>query len=416
MGSRGDVQPLVGLAIGLQQAGHHIRFASHPNFESMVLEAGLEFFLIPINPVEVLESEEGRAAVEQGGNPLKSIRAFVNMMYPHMMQMSQSCWEACQGIEAVISPTFGIFVVPHINEKLNLPTVAAYFQPQHSTASFSSYMMSPWPKRPSFINRLSWPMYDALHWLPLKVWINDYRQKRLGLARLPRMQFHSGRTKDRTTLSLYGFSPSVVPKPADWGDNIHVTGYWFLDTHKNWAPPRELSAFLAAGPPPVYVGFGSMSTRSSDKTTDAILQALSRTGQRGLLAKGWGGVSKADLPENVCIIESAPHDWLFPQVAAVVHHCGAGTTAAGLRAGVPTIPVPHFEDQPFWAKRLFDLGVAPKAIPQGELNVDNLSRAIDIVVNQADIKRRSAALGEKIRSENGIENAVRLIDDYLVHQ
>ena len=413
MGSRGDVQPLVGLAIGLQQAGHHIRFASHPNFEKMVLDVGLEFFLIPINPAEVLESEEGRATMEKGGNPLKSIRAFVRMMYPHMMQMSQSCWDACQGVEAIISPTFGVFVVPHINEKLKLPTIAAYFQPQHPTGAFPSGLMSPWRKRPSFINRLSWSVCDALYWLPLKGWINDYRRERLGLARLPRTQLLSGRTRDRTTLCLYGFSPSVIPKPGEWGDNIHVTGYWFLDAHKDWAPPEELLAFLAAGPPPVYVGFGSMSTRSSDATTETILKALSRTGQRGLLAKGWGGVSQSDLPKDVFIIESAPHDWLFPKVAAVVHHCGAGTAAAGLRAGVPTIPVPHFADQPFWASRLFHLGVAPKAIPHGELNVDNLSEAIDAAVNQEDIKRRSAALGRQIRSEDGVGNAVGLIDDYL---
>jgi UDP:flavonoid glycosyltransferase YjiC (YdhE family) len=416
MGSRGDVQPLVGLAIGLHQAGHHIRFASHPNFEKMVLDAGLEFFLIPINPAEVLESEEGRATMEQGGNPLKSIRAFAKMMYPHMMQMSQSCWDACQGVEAIISPTFGVYVVPHINEKLNLPTVGAYFQPQHTTGAFASELMSPGRSRPAFINRLSWSACDALHWLPLKGWINDYRRERLGLKRLPRTQLLSGRTRDHKTLSLYGFSPSIVPKPPDWGDNIHVTGYWFLDAHENWTPPKELSDFLAAGPPPVYVGFGSMSTRSSDETTDTILQALKRTGQRGLLAKGWGGVKHADLPDDVFLIESAPHDWLFPQVAAVVHHCGAGTTAAGLRAGVPTVPVPHFADQPFWAMRLFDLGVAPKAILHEELDVENLSQAIDAAVNQADIKRRSAALGEQVRSEDGIGNAIRLIGDHLERQ
>ena len=259
----------------------------------MVLDAGLEFFLIPINPVEVMEGDEARAAMEQGGNPLRSIRAFVKMMYPHMMKMSQSCWDACQGVEAVISPTFGIFVVPHINEKLHLPTVAAYFQPQHPTGAFPSNLMSPWRKRPAFVNRLSWHMCDAMHWLPLKGWINDYRRERLDLKRLPRIQWLSGRTKDRTAPSLYGYSPSVVPKPADWGSTTHVTGYWFLDVRQGWSPPKELSDFLAAAPPPVYVGFGSMSTRSSDKTTDTILQALSRTGQRGLLAKGWGGVSQA---------------------------------------------------------------------------------------------------------------------------
>ena len=156
-----------------------------------------------------------------------------------------------------------------------------------------------------------------------------------------------------------------------------------------------------------------MSTRSSDKTTEIILQALSRTGQRGLLAKGWGELEMGDLPDNVFPIEAAPHDWLFPKVAAVMHHCGAGTTAAGLRAGVPTIPVPHFGDQPFWAKRVFTLGVAPKAILHGDLTVDGLARAIDAATGDAVIKQRAVSLGERIRSEDGVARAVGLISDYL---
>jgi UDP:flavonoid glycosyltransferase YjiC (YdhE family) len=351
--------------------------------------------------------------MEQGGNPIKSIRAFARMMYPHMIEAGKGCWEACQDTDAIISPTFGSYFVPHINEKLKVPTVVTLLQPQHPTGAFPSYLASPWRNRIALINRLSWLAYDAMNWFPQKSWINDWRRDYLGLRKLPRTQILSGRTKDKKTLCLYGFSPLVVPKPQDWGDNVEITGYWFLDLKTNWTAPSGLSDFLAAGPAPVYIGFGSMSTRNSEKTTDIILKSFERTGQQGLLAKGWGGVSQADLPDNIFLIESAPHDWLFPRMAAVVHHCGAGTTAAGLRAGIPTIPVPHFADQPFWSKCLFDLGVAPKQILQEELSVERLTEAIKIVTSDEQMKKRAAALGEKIRSEDGVGNAVRIIDKHL---
>jgi UDP:flavonoid glycosyltransferase YjiC (YdhE family) len=413
LGSRGDVQPLIALGLGLQGSGYDVRMATHDVFESMVRDLGLEFFLIPVNPVEVMESDEGKAAMEQGGNPIKSMRAFTKMMYPHMLKCGRACWEACQGTDAMLSSTFGSYFTPHINAKLDVPAIGAFLQPAWITGSFGPQLVSPWKRRSRFRNRLLWRIHDAMYWFPQKAWINDWRTNDLGLPRLPRLQFGSGQWKDGTALSLFGFSPSVLPKPPDWGDNVHVTGYWFLDLQTNWKPPRDLEAFLNAGPPPIYVGFGSMSTRSSGEATKIILDALAGTGRRGLLAKGWGGVAKGDLPENVFIIESAPHDWLFPRMAAVVHHCGAGTAAAGLRAGIPTIPVPYFADQPYWGKWLFDLGVAARPIPQAELSVDRLAAAINTVTGDKEIKSSAAALAQKIRSEDGIGTAVELIDNHI---
>ncbi|OVE74385.1 hypothetical protein BVX93_00080 [bacterium B13(2017)] len=319
MGSRGDVQPLIGLSMGLQNAGYKVRFASHPNFEKMAIDAGLEFHLIPINPVEVLESDEGKAAMEQGGNPIKSIKAFVNMMYPHMMTMSKSCFDACNNVDAIISPTFGNFVVPHINETLKLPTITALFQPTHPTAAYPSYLLSQWDNKPGFINKLSWTFFDILHWLPLKGWINDYRTQHLNLPKLPFFQVTSRRTANDAPPTLYGFSSSIFPKQKEWGDNVHVTGYWFLNANKDWTPPHDLSDFLKNGPPPIYIGFGSMSTRSSDKTTEIILKAFEKTGQRGLMAKGWGGIQNKDLPDSIFLIDSALPARLIRKMPGVIH-------------------------------------------------------------------------------------------------
>lgn len=207
---------------------------------------------------------------------------------------------------------------------------------------------------------------------------------------------------------VYGFSPAVIPKPSDWR-NTHVTGYWFLDESPDWIPPAALLDFLQQGAPPVYIGFGSMGSRDPEATADLVLQAIERTGQRAILQSGWGGLSKTDRPDNVFLVDSVPHSWLFSQVAAVVHHGGAGTTAAGLRAGVPNIVIPFFGDQPFWGRRIAELGVGPASIPRKQLTAERLAAAIHQVVTDRTMQQRAADLGAKIRAENGIAHVVAIV-------
>ncbi len=201
----------------------------------------------------------------------------------------------------------------------------------------------------------------------------------------------------------------MIPPPADWDGQLHVTGYWFLDPVDDWTPPADLSEFLQAGSPPIFIGFGSMSTRNPAETTDLILQAVARTGQRAILLSGWGGLRKTNLPDTVFMVESVPFAWLFPRVAAVVHHGGAGTTSAGLRAGVPTIIIPFFADQPFWGQRVAKLGVGPAPIPRKQLTAERLAQAIQTAVSNQAMRQRAAELGTKIRAEDGIARAVEVI-------
>jgi UDP:flavonoid glycosyltransferase YjiC (YdhE family) len=212
---------------------------------------------------------------------------------------------------------------------------------------------------------------------------------------------------------LYSYSATVIPKPANWRDRHHVTGYWFLDAAADFVPPADLVDFLAAGSPPICIGFGSMTGRDPAATTAIVLDALEQTGQRGILLSGWGGIGQMALPNTVFQLESAPHDWLFPKVSAVVHHGGAGTTAAGLRAGVPAIVVPFFSDQPFWGDRLAKLGVAPQPIPKKTLTVERLTTALQAVTADHTMRSRAATIGEKIRAENGVQTAVAVIQHYL---
>jgi UDP:flavonoid glycosyltransferase YjiC (YdhE family) len=210
---------------------------------------------------------------------------------------------------------------------------------------------------------------------------------------------------------LYGYSSHVIPKPSDWEEDTHVTGYWFLDPVDEWTPPAALIEFLEAGPSPVFIGFGSMSSRKPEETTDLIVEAVGQARQRAIILSGWGGLQRSSVPDTVFMVDSVPYPWLFPRVSAVVHHGGAGTTSAGLRAGVPSVVIPFFGDQPFWGQRVAALGVGPEPVPRKKLSVERLARAIEEAVTDEGMRRRAAELGAKIRAEDGIGRAVAVVGE-----
>jgi UDP:flavonoid glycosyltransferase YjiC (YdhE family) len=242
----------------------------------------------------------------------------------------------------------------------------------------------------------------------IKPVVNECRREILGLKPVP-ASFYRGLDVSHIPI-VYGFSPNLLPRPDDWGDWLKVSGHWFFDHHPDWQPSSELVRFLENNKPPVYVGFGSMVI---ERATRIVLGALQRTGQRGILLGGWGGLGAGDLPETVLRIDSAPHDWLFPRVSALVHHGGAGTTATGLRYSKPTIVVPFFADQPFWGDRVHRLGAGPRPIPFTKLSVENLSQAIDRLINDLDMRRKAAELGDKLQNEDGVGKAVGFIQEFL---
>jgi len=167
---------------------------------------------------------------------------------------------------------------------------------------------------------------------------------------------------------------------------------------------------LQDGPPPVYVGFGSMAGTQPERLAGVAIGALQKAGQRGILATGWGGLKPGDLPHTIFKLESAPHDWLLPQMAAVVHHGGSGTTAAGLRAGKPGLICPFLGDQPFWGERVYRLGAGPKPIKQKKLTVETMATAVSQMVNTPAMQQRAAAIGARLRAEDGITNAIHFVE------
>ena len=223
-----------------------------------------------------------------------------------------------------------------------------------------------------------------------------------------------GRQTSAAMPTVVSCSNYVFPRPDDWPKHVHNTGYWFLDDAAAWQPRDELLAFLDGGAPPVYVGFGSVGDPTqAAQTTHLVIDALQRAGQRGVLAAGWSGLAQVDgIPDSVFVLDSAPHSWLFPRMAAVVHHGGAGTTAAGLRAGVPNIVVPHSNDQFAWGRRVHELGVGPQPIPRKKLTAQELADAIASALTPS-VRDAAQGLGGMIRSERGAETAARIIDGCL---
>jgi sterol 3beta-glucosyltransferase len=410
-GSRGDVQPYIALGKGLDNAGHAVRLVTHQNFKALVNSNGLEFWPVEGSVQDIAQSKEMRELLEKG-NFLAVMSQMAKEAQRGALNFAEGGLAACRGVDAVLAGLGGLFVGLALAEKLGLAFLQAYYIPFTPTRAYPSFLF---PRLPSwlggFLNRLSYHLARQVIWQGFRSADRMVRQKVLGLPAAP---FWGPYKSDRLLRCpiLYGFSPSVISKPSDWDENTHVAGYWFLDPPVDWQPPRALVEFLQAGPPPVYVGFGSMSSRKPQETANLVLQALARTQQRAIMLSGWGGMSKASNPDTVYMLDSIPFSWLFPRVAAVVHHGGAGTTAVGLRAGVPSIVIPFFGDQFYWGQRVAALGAGPEPIPRKKLTSERLAQAIHNALTDQSMRQRAATLGSKIQAEDGIASAVAVVQDF----
>jgi UDP:flavonoid glycosyltransferase YjiC (YdhE family) len=413
-GSRGDVQPYVALGKGLRDAGHDVRLISAQNYAGLAASAGVPFHPTRGDVQAVAESPEMRALIEKG-NFVEITRFQAQALKNMAVPLAQDTLAGCEGMELLVTGLGGIFSGVAIAEKTNIRLVQAYYAPMTPTREFQSVLLpAVGPALPPMLAKPSHHITQQMIWQGVREADMIARKEVFGLPPAPFTgPFNHPRLKQGPV--LYGFSPSVIARPADWDARIHITGYWFLDEEKDWSPPAGLMDFLNAGTKPIYIGFGSMGNRKPEEVTQIVLQALAQTKQRAIVASGWGGLSKQQLPENVFMVDAIPHAWLFPRMAAVVHHGGAGTTAAGLRAGVPSILVPFFADQPFWGGRVAALGVGPQPIPRQKLTAARLANAIQIAVSDAAMQQRAAELGTKIQAENGVARAVEIINKNGVH-
>lgn len=409
-GSRGDIQPCIVLARGLQRAGYDVCLAAPRNFAGFAATHSVGFYPLRGDVEEIMASDTARQFMETAGaNPLKSIRAIRTLIAPVVMSMAEDLHAACRGADALIC--LGVFAAfgQAISEALRIPILNLEPTPLLPTSAFAA---PSWPIQRNLgglHNYLSGLAMLGTVWLWYRPFVRDVRRS-LGL---PPVNAPRSYRALRSTPMLGAYSPTVIRQPPDWPAGMHVTGYLFLDSQPDWQPSPELQAFLEAGSPPVYVGFGSMAGKDPERLAGLALQALAMSGRRGVLLTGWGGLAAEAVPDNVFVLDSAPHSWLFPRMAAVVHHGGAGTTAEALRAGVPQVILPFIMDQPFWGTRVKALGVGPAPIPQKRLTAGRLARAISHAVSDPAMRQRATECGAAIRGEDGVGSALEVVRRYF---
>lgn len=400
-GTRGDVQPYVALSLGLKAAGHEPVIAGPEQFAGFVEGHGIAFQPLPGEMLALIDDPAAQAVLE-GSSGFAGGLKLIGRMRPAMNRMLVAEWQAALAARPdILVHHPKSLSSPSIAERLGIPLVLASPLPGFTpTAAFPS---------PILPFRSLGPLNRWSHGLAIDGATRLYA-KQLGHWRENTLALPPKPPAYRVDATLYAYSPSVLPKPRDWGADVHVTGYWFLDGDAAYEPDEDLRTFLASGPAPVYVGFGSMPSTTASERTRTVVAALQEAGVRGLLAVGGGAMMRTEVPEGIFVIEGAPHDWLFPRMSAVVHHGGAGSTAAGLRAGRPTVICPFFGDQPFWGSVVQGLGVGPPPISRKAFTVERLTDAIRTVTTKEAMQQSASKLGASIRSENGVAAAIAVLE------
>jgi len=414
-GTRGDVLPYIALGEGLRDAGFNIRIAAPREFANLVQtgEGGvappLQFAPFDGNPSDLLVEQGDSTPLTLGSNFINSIRSthkFIQQARPLYRQMLHTAAEACRGSDVLV---YGLPTLwgAHIAEGLGIPSVRALLQPLAPTRSFPSALL---PFRFSLSGIGNWFSHWAVTqatWLSWRSEINHARHADFGLAPAHLLD-PSLRADSAQPLTLNGFSEQIVPRPKDWNEKQLITGYWNLASSK-WNAPKEIQTFIDKSPKPIAIGFGSPGTQGY---LPMLEEALNRTNVQAVLTlpSKWHGEIKS---KNIFPIEYTPHDWLYRHVKVAIHHGGAGTTSASLHAGIPTVTMPLAIDQFFWGERIYKIGVGTKPIPQRKLNAENLAQAITQALTDESMRARAKTISVALSQENGIQDAVSQMQDFL---
>lgn len=441
VGSRGDVQPFLAVGMELQKIGHRVRIATHECFRKFVIqEGGLEFFPLAGDPHELMAYMVKNPGLIPSIDSVKS--GDIGKKRDVIAAIIHSCWKACteadpgppegtdnldeserRKVHPILPPFIAECVIAnppsfghiHVAERLAIPMHIMFTMPWSPTRAFPHPLLNvEYGKKEGNLNLYSYTVCELLTWQGLGDVINKWRRKTLDLPGVPVATGTSLMTNLKVP-HTYLWSPNLIPKPDDWGSHIDVTGFCFLDSlSTNYTPDEPLRRFLESGTKPVYIGFGSIVVDDPTALTSIVFAAVKATGVRAIISKGWGGFGgkEEDAPEDVFLIGNCPHDWLFQQVTAVCHHGGAGTTAAGLRLGRPTIVVPFFGDQPFWGSMIAQAGAGPEPIPHKKVNAENLAEALRFAISDG-AQNAAEILGARMRQENGALSAALSFQRHL---
>lgn len=409
MGSRGDVQPFVALSVALASAGFDVGITVPQDLAPAAAARGLRTSTFPIDVRQASGEGTGLEWQAEGSRGLRQEGKLLGALLADLAEPISEGVLASGDVDLVISGAMTYEAASVATGARRQRHIVGMLAPTTPGRRGSSTVYSVLPGADSALNKAGSLAMAAGAYSVFRQTADPVRAQ-LGL---PAENFRDYLRTAYATPAMLACSPAVVPPDPAWGPQLRPTGYWTLPVEDAWSPPDELLEFLEAGEPPVYLGFGSMMSRDPQATTRIMLDALARTGRRGLVHSGWTGLAAADLPETVAIVDEVPHEWLFPRVAAVVHHGGAGTTAAAVRAGVPQLVVPHVADQPYWGRRVAQLGIGPEPIKRHNLDVDNLTAGIRRMTTDPSVRTLAADLGEIVRREDGIATAVEMVSGYL---
>jgi sterol 3beta-glucosyltransferase len=402
-GTRGDVEPFLALAEGFVRAGHSARLAAPEAYANLAADTGVEYVPLPGDPERL-----SAAMVQQaGGNPLRMIGVMTRFVFPLAAAVYGRLRDIAPGSDAIVHSFLFTQSGYELADSLGIPDFSAQMFPMFApTAEFTAPGFPDLPLSGIF-RRMTHTLFNNIFRHGGGIL---YGQVRRGHPEFPPLTgWLFSPANDRITPLLFGFSRHVVPRPAEWLPSVHITGYWQPGLPRDEDVPADLRRFLDAGPAPVYIGFGSAIPRDIKKLAGITVEALRRTGRRGILSLGkTADLASLESKDNFAV-ESVSHRWLFPRMSAVVHHGGAGTTGAGLRAGIPNILIPFTADQPFWASRVGRLGAGPRSIPLGKLNPGRLTAAIDEAMRDEPMRARCREIGSQIEAEDGVARAVDLV-------
>lgn len=403
-GSRGDVQPFLALAVRLQRAGHRVTLAAPERFAGLAAEYGVTFAPLAGDP-QVLS----QVINDAGSNPLRMVSGMQRYVLSIAPAVVRGARQAIQGANVLVHSFLFTTGAHSLACELGIPDVSVQTFPMFApTRAFPNVAVT--ARLPGWLNYFS-------HWLATQIfWYGGnagYAQLRRAAPQdLPaRLHWLLRPSPGRPpTPLIFAYSPVVAPRPPEWrSPQIHIPGYFFLEQPESYQPPAALRQFLAHGAPPVCITFGSMVNQETQRITQAALAALRQQGLRAVFLSGWGGWQPENPPDDCLFLEAAPHDWLFPRCAVIVHHGGAGTTAAALRAGKPNIVAPHAADQPFWGGRVAAIGAGAPPIPVKQFTAERFAAALD-AAGAPELVRRAAELGAQIQAEDGTGAAVALIE------
>jgi sterol 3beta-glucosyltransferase len=401
VGSRGDVAPYTGVGVRLRAAGHDVTVAADKGFEEMITTLGLDFRPV-IGDMRAAADKELHQDSARDGVFSRSTVKLLKQAKQFFADLNRNVADLCaEGDVLLLCPLASAGY--HVAQARGVPSIGVHLQAQQPTREFPPMVFG--RSLGGWGNRLAGKLIGRAERMYFSN-VNEIRDEH----GLPPTTFAAVRREqaEENWPILHGISRHVLPRPRDWRPGLEIAGYWWPASPPGWAPPVELREFLEAGAPPVFVGFGSANPGDVARLSQLVTTALRETGQRGVIQAGWANLSSTD--DDMLTIGDVPHEWLFPRMAAVVHAAGAGTTAAGLRAGVPAVPIPITGDGPFWSYRMTTLGVTPGPIPFKKLTAERLAGAVREAVTNPVYRERAEGVAEAIGAEDGATRVLETVE------